>query len=153
MIELGQKFMVMGDWNISPEPDGKIVIRMPPAPPGTYGCWHDTTRMCIKELERRVVPGKSFLDFGAGSGILSVVAYYLGASPIYATELDPKIAKFAQQVWDLNKVSVDLLEEDIPEVDICVANIGDKIFDLRYQIRAKTLISVSTQGELWVVNA
>ena len=153
MIELGSKFVVMGDWDTSPEPEGKIVIRMPVAPHHTYGCWNKTTQMCIEDMEERVVPGRPFLDFGAGSGILAIVAHHLGASPVYATEMDPATVEFAQKVWDLNNVPVVLVEEELPEVDICVANIGDKLFDLRHQIRAKTLISVSNQGELWVVNA
>lgn len=157
MIELGKQFVVMGDWDESPEPEGKTVIRMPVAPHHTYGCWHQTTQMCIEELERRVKPGMVVLDFGTGSGILAMVAYLLGAEKVYATEIDPKVAIFAQYVYELNHTPIwwrtwkDL--EDLPEVDICVANIGDNLWDLRHQINAKTLINVSHKGELVVVNA
>lgn len=154
MIELGTKFIVMGDWDTSPEPEGKTVIRMPVAPHSTYGCWHDTTRMCIKALEERVVPGMTVLDYGTGSGILAMVAYHLGGEKVYATELDPRTVKFAQEVWALNNVPVVLVEEELLlEVDLCVANIGDQLWDLRHQIKCKTLINVSNKGELVVVSA
>ncbi len=170
MIELGTNFAVMGDWDTSAEPEGKIVIRMPVAPHHTYGCWHQTTRMCIEALEERVKPGMSVLDFGTGSGILAMVAHLLGAEKVYATELEPEQVKFAQRVWDLNNVPVVLadsspryhtLEEresgvlfvEALEVDLCVANIGDQLWDIRHQIKAETLINVSSKGELVVVNA
>ncbi len=154
MIELGKQFVVMGDWDESSEPEDKIVIRMPVASHHTYGCWNQTTRMCIEEIERRVKSGMTVLDYGTGSGILAMVVYYLGAEKVYATELDPAMAKFAQQVWDLNNVPVVLMEEGpFPEVDLCVANIGDQLWEFNHLIKAKTLVNVSSKGYLEVINA
>ncbi len=175
MIELGKTFVVMGDWDTKPEPEGKVVIRMPVAPRGTYGCWNKTTRMCIEELERRITSGMTVLDYGTGSGILALVAYHLGAT-VYATEVDAKIAEFAQRVWALNNVPVELLESfslidpsqeayfskdlqpkevitsDLPEVDLCVANVGDQLWEFNHLIHSKVLINVTNKGEL-VVNS
>jgi ribosomal protein L11 methylase PrmA len=151
VIELGSKFVVMGDWDQSPEPPDKIIIRMPPAPPGVYGCWNIATRMCIEAMERRLEPGMSFLDFGTGSGILAVVAHHLGASHVYATEHDPKVADFAHTVWSLNGTPVEF-GRDV-EVDLCVANVGDSFWDHRHLVKAKTIINISNAGEEVVVHA
>lgn len=150
MIELGNKIVVMGDWDESPEPEGKIVIRMPVAPHHTYGCWHKTTQMCIEALEQRVKPGMTVLDYGTGSGILAMVAWHLGAKEVYATEMDPEQVKFAQKVWALNEIPVVLVEGGLPEVDLCVANIGDQFWEFNHLIKAKTLINVTNEGELKV---
>ena len=84
---------------------------------------------------------------------LAMVACHLRAEKVYATELDADQVKFAQKVWDLNNAPVVLVEEDLPQVDICVANIGDQLWDIRHQINAEIFINVSNVGELVVVNA
>lgn len=148
MIELGKRFVVMGDWDTNPEPEGKIIIRMPVAPHHTYGCWNKTTQMCIEALEERVAPGMTVLDFGTGSGILAMVAWHLGAEKIYWTESNPHVAEFAQEVWRLNRIQIPLTPKKLPEVDFCVANVGDALAEVRHLIKARELIYVTNKGEL-----
>lgn len=147
--------------------------------------------MCVAAMERRLQSGMSFLDFGTGSGILSVVAHHLGATPIYATEIDSAVAEFAQRVWELNGVPAQLIpltanytphrlelpdarfvfettppdwtasvdeiipdpEGELPEVDFCVANVGDHFWDQRHRVKAATIINISNAGKEVVVHA
>ena len=49
---------------------------------------HETTMLCIKELEEVLNVGDKVLDIGTGSGILSLMAIKFGAGEVFATDLD-----------------------------------------------------------------
>jgi ribosomal protein L11 methyltransferase len=67
--------------------DDTILIRMDPGTAFGTGA-HETTKLCIKALDRYVSAGADILDLGTGSGILSIAAYKFGASHISGTDLD-----------------------------------------------------------------
>ena len=49
---------------------------------------HETTRMCIEELQQHLIEGDAVLDVGFGSGILSIAALKLGAGTVVGTDID-----------------------------------------------------------------
>lgn len=49
---------------------------------------HETTRMCIEEMQQHLVKGDAVLDVGFGSGILSIAALKLGAGMVVGTDID-----------------------------------------------------------------
>lgn len=51
---------------------------------------HETTRLCVLALKEIISHNKidNFLDIGAGSGILSIIAYKLGAKKVFAIDID-----------------------------------------------------------------
>jgi ribosomal protein L11 methyltransferase len=64
---------------------------------------HATTRLCLRALQNCVddkVP--SVLDFGAGSGILTISAAALGAGRVTAIEIDPETTKNFNDNLELN---------------------------------------------------
>ncbi|MDR0596311.1 MAG: 50S ribosomal protein L11 methyltransferase [Clostridiales Family XIII bacterium] len=126
--------------------DGDIVIAIDPGMAFGTGT-HETTAMCLAELERSLRPNMSVLDIGAGSGILSIAAAMLEAGTVAAVEYDADAVASAAGNFALNNVteSVELLAGDIRELapklgqyDIVVANlvsglvreIKDKLHDL-----------------------
>jgi len=57
---------------------------------------HPSTQLCIKTLERHLSPGKSVVDLGTGTGILSIAAAKLGAGSILGVDIDPAAVMVAR---------------------------------------------------------
>ncbi|PKM96194.1 MAG: 50S ribosomal protein L11 methyltransferase [Firmicutes bacterium HGW-Firmicutes-1] len=106
-----------------------IVIEIDPGM--AFGCGtHETTSMCITQLEKYVQKGVSVIDVGCGSGILSIVAARLGAGKISAIDLDKAAVKVSKENVELNhleaQISVfhgDLISQVNEKADLVVANI------------------------------
>ena len=79
---------VVPSWTAPPEPDAVNLVIDPGLAFGTGT--HPTTRMCLEYLGGMNVAGKRILDYGCGSGILSIAALKLGAENAVATDLDPR---------------------------------------------------------------
>lgn len=69
---------------------------------------HPTTSMCLKWLDSKNLRNKRVLDFGCGSGILSIAAAKLGASKIVAVDHDPQALEASRANAAFNNVIVDV---------------------------------------------
>ena len=94
----------------------------------------ESTGNCLKLMQKYFVSGQRFLDFGCGSGILSIFADRLSASYIKAIDIDQGAIDCCFENFELNLVSVkhDILCGSIGEINqeekfamIC-ANIATK---------------------------
>jgi len=112
--------------------EGAIIIE----PDMAFGTGdHPTTRACLAFLVRHVKEGSSVLDFGCGSGILSIAAARLGASRILSIDHDPKAVEIARKNAIINDVAIMALEsEEVPveKFDIVVANIQSSVLLPRF---------------------
>jgi ribosomal protein L11 methyltransferase len=70
---VGEKLAVCPTWERYDNPEGRIVLMIDPASSFGSGL-HETTRLCMRALEKYAVSGSKVLDIGCGSGILSVAA-------------------------------------------------------------------------------
>ena len=68
---------------------------------------HETTQLCLAQLEKYVTPGCRMLDLGCGSGILSVVSLLLGAKEAVAVDIDPNCIDTAYENSDMNGIDRD----------------------------------------------
>lgn len=85
-------------------PDRPLVVRINPGTGfGTGG--HETTQLCLRQLEKRIRPGDRVLDVGSGSGVLSIAAVLLGASRATGIDIDPETLGNARENARLNGVS------------------------------------------------
>ena len=69
---------------------------------------HETTRMIVKTLFEIEIKGKSVLDCGCGTGILSIVAAKLGASHVTGYDIDEWSVKNTEHNAELNGVRGDV---------------------------------------------
>jgi ribosomal protein L11 methyltransferase len=63
---------------------------------------HATTYMMIKMMNELDLTGKTILDFGTGTGILSILSEKLGAARIIAVDNDEQSIKNAAENFELN---------------------------------------------------
>ncbi|MDM8128761.1 50S ribosomal protein L11 methyltransferase [Paraclostridium benzoelyticum] len=127
--KIGEKIVVKPTWEDYEAKDTDLIIELDPGMAFGTGT-HETTSMCIRELEKYVKPESKVFDIGCGSGILSIAAAKLGAKDVLAVDLDEVAVKVSKENIELNKVegSVNALHGNLMEVvkdkaDIVVANI------------------------------
>lgn len=68
---------------------GATVIRLDPGMAFGTGT-HPTTAMCLRWLGQAAIKGKTVIDYGCGSGILAIAAARLGATRVWAVDIDPQ---------------------------------------------------------------
>ncbi len=105
-MEVGEKVMIVPEWEKAPETDRVKFVINPGRSFGTGS--HESTRMCIEEIEKYLKKGDSVLDLGCGSGILSVIALLLGAKEAYAVDIDPMAVETAYDNLVLNNLSKEI---------------------------------------------
>lgn len=123
----GQRLWVYPSWHDDPAPDG-ISIKLDPGLAFGTGS-HATTDLCLTWLDYNTVAGLKVLDFGSGSGILSVAACKLDAAHLYAVDIDPQAITATRENLIHNDIPEDKFSIDFPaqlqtvKTDIILANI------------------------------
>lgn len=103
-IEVGEKILIKPQWHQLDRDTDRIIFEVNPGM--TFGTGtHETTRMCIEQLEKQIKPGNSVLDLGCGSGILSVISLLLGAEKVVAADIDPNCEEIAYENAKMNQVA------------------------------------------------
>lgn len=108
---------------------GQILIELDPGMAFGTGT-HPTTQMCISALTTAVSSGKTVLDLGSGSGILSIVSAKLGADTVDAVDNDRVAVEVAAENARRNQCTININKDDAfarfsqSNHDVVVANIG-----------------------------
>ena len=98
--------LIKPSWEELKEEDkDKLLIQIDPGTAFGTGK-HETTQLCIRQLEKYVKLGVKVLDLGTGSGILGIAALKLGAEYVFGTDLDENA---------ITAVHENLAANDIPE--------------------------------------
>jgi len=125
-MKFGRRLMIVPGDDAHPTDNG-IVVRLDPGLAFGTGT-HATTALCLQWLDGIDVRDKTVLDFGCGSGILSIAACKLGARAVTAIDNDSQAVIAARQNAQRNNV-VDRLvvrntyKDDANCFDILIANI------------------------------
>jgi ribosomal protein L11 methyltransferase len=131
------KFIISPPWE-TPASDEKIVIKIEPNMAFGTGT-HETTRLCLRAIEKYYEDGMSFFDVGTGTGILSIaVAKLRGESSefggessevrVVACDTDVDSVKIAKENALLNETPeidfyIGSISADSPEFDFVCANV------------------------------
>lgn len=106
------RLTVAPTWAAPAASEGPLVVLDPETAFGTGE--HGSTRAALTLLERHLRPGDRVLDFGSGSGILSIAAVMLGARFAAGIEIDEESNEVAARNAAANGVagSTDFLDGD-----------------------------------------
>lgn len=103
--KVGEKILIVPEWEQPENTDGRTVFKVNPGMSFGTGS-HETTQLCIEELEKVIASETDMLDLGCGSGILSVIALLLGAKSAYAVDIDPNAVDIAYDNAKLNEIDM-----------------------------------------------
>ena len=101
---IGQHIVIVPSWLQYDAQPGDVVLTIDPGMAFGTGL-HPSTRLCLAALERLPLPGRSLLDVGTGSGILSIYGAKAGARPTVALEVDPVACQVAEENLRLNGIA------------------------------------------------
>ena len=123
-IRVSEHLWIVPTWRVPPEPDAVNLVLDPGLAFGTGA--HPSTRLCLQWLERSIAGGETVLDYGCGSGILTIAALKLGARRAVGVDIDPDAVRTARANARRNDVAGEFLEGCAPltfTADVVIANI------------------------------
>ena len=99
--------LIIPSWEeVKPEDEEKMIIHIDPGTAFGTGM-HETTQLCIRQLEKHVHGQAEILDVGTGSGILGITALKLGAKEVWGTDLDENAITAVGENLEANSISSD----------------------------------------------
>ena len=126
-MQFGSRLWICPSWCEVPDKNAVTIMLDPGLAFGTGT--HPTTAMCLRQLDKMDVVGKTVIDYGCGSGILAIAALLLGAKNVVCVDLDPQALKATLDNAERNGIAADRLQVYLPdqepqeEVDVVLANI------------------------------
>ena len=134
--QISKTLRISPPWSTIEDPRIKNVIIKPGTGFGTGT--HPTTKLCLDWIEENSIENKSLIDYGSGSGILSIVSKLNGASNIVGVDIDQKAIDNSIHNCQLNGIH-------IPFVNVSKKNIQEKFDIVIANILSKTLIQLSDE--------
>ncbi|WP_372522324.1 50S ribosomal protein L11 methyltransferase [Sulfuricaulis sp.] len=141
-LQVGCHLWVVPSWCEPPEPDAVNIILDPGLAFGTGD--HPTTSLCLEWLSEQPLQDKTVLDYGCGSGILSITALKLGATQAFAVDIDALALDVTRRNAAHNGIHSGLnvmLPSELPpnfQADIVIANIlFGTLIELAAEIKAR----------------
>ncbi|WP_049228621.1 50S ribosomal protein L11 methyltransferase [Morococcus cerebrosus] len=123
-IQISERLWITPSWHEAPNSNAVNLQLDPGLAFGTGS--HPTTRLCLKWLDTQLKDGESVLDYGCGSGILTIAALKLGAGSAVGVDIDEQAIRASKDNAAQNNVDAQFyLPDGLPQgqFDIVVANI------------------------------
>jgi len=123
-IQISERLWITPSWHEAPEGTA-VNLRLDPGLAFGTGS-HPTTRLCLKWLDTQLKNGESVLDYGCGSGILTIAALKHGPGSAVGVDIDEQAIRASKDNAAQNNVDAQFyLPDGLPQgqFDIVVANI------------------------------
>lgn len=126
-MQFGSRLWICPSWLQPPDPKAVNVILDPGLAFGTGT--HPTTALCLEWLDKHIHSQDIVIDYGCGSGILSIAALKLGAKKVFAIDHDPQALEATHHNAERNNLGSPALETLSPnqfikqQAEVLIANI------------------------------
>lgn len=126
-MQFGSRLWICPSWLQPPDPKAVNVILDPGLAFGTGT--HPTTALCLEWLDKHIHSQDMVIDYGCGSGILSIAALKLGAKKVFAIDHDPQALEATHHNAERNNLGFPALETLSPnqfikqQAEVLIANI------------------------------
>ena len=137
-VPVTSDFWIVPSWHTSPNPDAINIVLDPGLAFGTGS--HPTTHLCLEWLIKEVNINDHVLDYGCGSGILSIAAKKCGAKEVIGVDIDPQAIIASKHNAQENHVDIQFYNSESSltfEADIVIANILSSALSVLAPIIAK----------------
>ncbi len=118
-MPVGKRLLIRPIWEQEFDAGNRAVLHLEPGLAFGSGT-HDTTRLCLESIENYAENGKTMLDIGCGSGILSVAGLLLGADSAVGVDIDALAVKTAKENGETNGFSE-------PQFTVLQGSMTDKV--------------------------
>jgi ribosomal protein L11 methyltransferase len=126
-IRCADNLWIVPSWLEPPDPRA-INIQLDPGLAFGTGS-HPTTALCLAWMADKDFSNQSVIDYGCGSGILSIAACKLGANKVYGVDIDPQAVDASLENARRNDIDPNLIQITPPsmlnihDADLLIANI------------------------------
>ena len=124
-IIISNRLRIIPPWIVDKGFSGETIIIEPGSGFGIGS--HPTTQLCIRWIENHISINNKILDYGCGSGILSIISKKLGAKKVIGIDNDSQALRNAERNKKLNSMEIDFFHIDnyqgLLKYDIVIANI------------------------------
>lgn len=113
-IRISERLWITPTWHETPDKQA-VNLRLDPGLAFGTGS-HPTTHLCLQWLDQHLQGGESVLDYGCGSGILTIAALKLGAGSAVGVDIDTQAIKASRDNAEQNQVQAAFhLPDELPE--------------------------------------
>ena len=150
-IKITDNLTIVPPWIVDKNQNGVSIIIEPGSGFGTGS--HPTTKLCLKWIEKNInsdfQTNSQILDYGCGSGILSIAAEKLGCSKVDGIDNDHQALVNAERNKSLNSSNVNFFHSDNyiqkRKYNITIANI---LLNTIIMLKEKLAFSLKPGGTL-----
>ncbi|MPY86600.1 MAG: methyltransferase [Luteitalea sp.] len=125
--------IVAPPWDAGKSPGPLVVVIEPSMGFGTGH--HETTRLCLRALQRLRLAERRVIDIGTGSGVLAIAAAMLGAAGVIAIDADENAVTSARDNVARNRVG--------DQVRVRQAALGDSSLEALDQSRSPASVVIA----------
>lgn len=138
-IEVGEKILIQPEWETYNGETDRIVFTVNPGL--TFGTGtHNSTKLCIAELEKVITGDTDMIDIGCGSGILSIISLLLGAPDATALDIDPNAVHVAYENARMNKVDESIYHVYSGDI-LSDTELQSKVCNRRYKVVVANIVA------------